>query len=243
MLLEANRLSKIFGGIRVLDEVSISIKEQSITTVIGPNGSVISGFVRQDGGTVHYRTQCLDQIGAAERAVKGLGRLWQDVRLFRNMTVLDNLLVAVKHHPGDRLMSSFFSRGVMNAKERHARESAMGTLEMLGLTQDAARFASNLSYGQQKLVAIGRLLLNEADLLLIDEPLSGLNGAMITKVLDLMRTLIGRGKTILMIEHNVEKALEIADQVYVMEDGRVEMSGSPSDVQASSILQEVYLGV
>jgi len=249
MLLQVNRLSKSFGGVNVLVDVSIAISEGSITSVIGPNGSgkttlfnVISGFVRQDSGTVDFRSQCIDRKDAAERAASGIGRVWQDIRIFGNMTVIENLLASTPH-PGEAIWRNFLSRRATAECERHLRESAMQTLTMLGLADKASGLASTLSYGQQKLVGLGRLLVHDAQLLLIDEPVSGLNGSMIAKVVDLMKGLRARGKTIVMIEHNVETALDMADYVYVMEEGRIELSGPPREVRNSSILREVYLGV
>lgn len=250
MLLEIEGLSKSFGGIKVLTDVSLSIESGTITSVIGPNGSgkttlfnTISGFVSQDRGSISYKSRNIDRMSPAERVLDGIGRLWQDIRLFRNMSVMENLLVATKRHPGDSVVGNFLFRRNCESVERRMVETAIHTLELLGLGQNGRKPASDLSYGEQKLVAFGRLLMNDADFLLVDEPTSGLNSSKIDIVFGLMQGLVRKGKTVLMIEHNVEKALEIADRVYVMDEGRIEIAGSPSEVRSSPLLQEVYLGV
>jgi len=185
----------------------------------------------------------IDDISPSERAELGLGRLWQDIRLFKNMTLLENLMVARKDQEGEGVLNNFLRRGNVRRSESETREKAIEILKSIRLEEKQNSSAQDLSYGQQKLVALGRLLINDAELLLLDEPTAGVNPVMIDEILEVIAGLAESGKTILMIEHNIPKALRISDWVYVMDAGRIELSGTPSDVRKDPELREVYLSV
>lgn len=241
MLLEVNNLCKSFGGMKVLCDVSLSLESGTITTIVGANGAgkttlfnLLQGFLKQDGGTINYRGKRIEYLPPIKRAKIGIGRLWQDVRLFENLTVLENLLAAAKNHPGDSIWRNIFRPRQIRAVEEMNKENAKKILALIDLSEDRHNLARQLSYGQQKLLALGRLLMNEADLLLLDEPLSGINPLMIDKILSFIRSLSAQGKTILLIEHNINKALSIADSVLVMSEGQMQ----PEKTSSEFLVQE-----
>lgn len=249
-ILELKSLYKSFDGVKAVNDVSLSIESKTVTSIIGPNGAgkttlfnLINGFLRQDAGSVHYKGAVIDNLSPAERALLGIGRLWQDIRLFKNMTVLENLLSARKNHPGEKILNQILRLKAIKREEAANKEAAERTLRFIDLWDKRNSLAKDLSYGQQKLLALGRLLMNDAELLLLDEPLAGVNPIMIERISDLVKELVAEGKTILMIEHNVPKAMAISDWVYVMDEGRIELSGIPAEVSRDPQLKEVYLGV
>lgn len=249
-LLELQHICRSFDGMKAVEDVTFSIQAGTISSIIGPNGAgkttlfnIIGGFLRQDSGGIRYKGGPVDALSPAQRAVIGLGRLWQDARVFTNMTVIDNLLVAKKEHPGEKILHTLLRWKDVREVEAENLESAEKTLRLVKLDHKRHSLAQDLSYGQQKLLALGRLLMNGAELLLLDEIMTGLNPLMIDEIVNLIKGLVANGKTALMIEHNVPKALEISDRTYVMSNGRVAISGSPAEVYAHPLLREMYLGV
>lgn len=249
-LLEIEGISKSFGGIRAVRDVSLSIRRGTITSIIGSNGAgkttlfnIIDGYLNADGGSASYKGRRIDRLSPAQRAAIGIGRLWQDIRLFRNMTVLENLLTATKNNPGEKLSNYLLSYKSIRRAEAENLHSAEKTLGLIGLRVKRNTLAQDLSYGQQKLLAIGRLLMNDADLLLLDEPTAGVHPILVDEVMALIKKLATEGKTILMIEHNVVKAISVSDWVFVMDRGRLEISGEPQSVFSDPHLKEVYLAV
>lgn len=249
-VLETSSLSKSFDGLKAVEDVSFSIEKGTIASIIGPNGAgkttlfnLINGFIRQDYGSIHYKGKSVDALSPTQRAILGIGRLWQDIRLFRNMTVLENLLVAKKNHPGEKVLNTLLGFRGTTKFENENLIAAEKVLKFILLDHKRNSLAQDLSYGQQKLLTLGRLLMNEAELLLLDEPLAGVNPKMINDIQELIKQLVSDGKTILMIEHNLPKAMEISDIVYVMDEGKIELKGKPSDVSEAQRLKEIYLGV
>lgn len=249
-IFEIKNLSKSFDGVKAVDGVSMSILPGTLTSIIGPNGAgkttlfnLINGFVKQDTGGLHYKGSSINDLPPSKRAHLGIGRLWQDIRLFGNMTVLQNLLVASKQQIGEKLFNIFLNhRAVVKTENQYARDAEQ-VLQFIQLADKCNTLAKNISYGQQKLVAIGRLMMNEADLILLDEPFAGIDPLMIDKISQTIRSLASEGKTVLMIEHNLPKAMAISDYVYVMDEGSIQLSGYPSDVSVMPELKEIYLGV
>ncbi|MBS1790500.1 MAG: ABC transporter ATP-binding protein [Acidobacteria bacterium] len=249
-LLEVQHICRSFDGIKAVEAVTFSIQAGTISSIIGANGAgkttlfnIIGGFIRQDSGCIRYKGEPIDALSPAQRAVIGLGRLWQDGRLFTNMTVIDNLLVAKKKHQGEKILHTILHWKDVREEEAENFEGAEKILRLINLDHKRNSLAKDLSYGQQKLLTLGRLLMNGAELLLLDEIMTGLNPLMIDEIVNLIKGLVAVGKTALMIEHNVPRALEISDRTYVMNNGRVAISGSPSEVYAHPLLREMYLGV
>jgi ABC-type branched-subunit amino acid transport system ATPase component len=248
--LELIDVSKSFDGLKAVDQVSIGLQKGKITALIGPNGAgkttifnLISGFIKPDSGQILYRGQNMVGLSPWEIASLGIGRLFQDVRVFNRLTVLDNLLAAFKGQKGEKVMVAILGRGKVLSEEARNKEKALELLRFVGLAEKASDLAENLSYGQQKLLSIARLLAAEADVLLLDEPTAGVNPAMIGQILKVARTLAEQGKTVVIIEHNMNVVVEVADWVYFMDDGQIVSFGLPKDVLGDPEVRRAYIGL
>jgi len=250
-MLELNNINKRFGGLKAVDDVSLYFTERKISALIGPNGAgkttifnIISGFIRPDGGTMLFRSKPLDGLPAWKVASTGIGRMFQDNRVFGKLTCLENVLLAKNGNPGESPLGPFFSSGKVRDFERRNAEEASKWLAFVGLGDKKYAPAENLSYGQQKLLSFARLMADGRELLLLDEPTAGVNPAMIGEILALIKKIVKEaGKTVVIIEHNMSVILEIADFVYFMDDGRVETFGAPKDVLADERVREAYTGL
>jgi ABC-type branched-subunit amino acid transport system ATPase component len=249
-ILELKNLYKSFDGVKAVDDVSLSIHKGAVASIIGQNGAgkttllnLIDGFVRQDTGTVCYKGTTVDSLSPSGRARLGIGRLWQDGRLFKNMSVLENLLVASKNQPGEGILNCLLRYKRVSTAERTNLESVEKILSLTRLEPKRNALAMDLSYGQQKLLAIGRLLMNEAEFLLLDEPTTSLDPVMIDELLTFIKGLAADGRTILMIEHNVPKAVSISDKVFIMNKGRIVFEGGPSENIFDVLSKESYWSI
>lgn len=260
MLLEIDNLNKRFGGVVALDDVSLDFSPGTVTAIIGSNGagkttlfSVMAGFQRPDSGTVILVpddnfgsvpvAKGLDITGMSpdQIAQHGVGVLFQDVRVFDKLTVLDNVAVGAKNQPGENPFYCFFRPKLVSAREKEVLEKAQHYLEYVGLSDKAHLWAEQLSYGQQKLVAIARLLAGDSKVLLLDEPTSGVHPDMIDKLLELIQRLaIDEGRTVIMIEHNLNVVKRVGDWVYLMAGGRIEVFGKPQEVLRDAKLLEAF---
>lgn len=231
-ILSTYNLTKRLDGVVAVNDVSFAINKGSITSLIGSNGAgkttlfnLLTGFIVPDNGEILYKDVKLRDISRLKLVESGVGRLWQDIRLFHNMTVLENLLVSSKSNPGESLFSNFYKPNKVKVAEDVIAKRATGILEFIDLQDYENNQAGTLSYGQQKRLAIGRLLMNDAELLLLDEPFSGLDEINTVKITQLLKNLVAEDKTIFMIEHNIEKALELSGWILRMEAGEIIYSG------------------
>jgi branched-chain amino acid transport system permease protein len=247
--LVAQGLGKHFGGIRAADDLSLTLRRGQVTALVGPNGAgkttvfnLLTGFLPTESGSVTLDSR--DVTGVAPwRAVRaGLARSFQDVRLFERMTVLDNVIVAIPDQPGERLGPLFFAPGRVARIERANREKALRYLAFVGLADRAHEVAGALSFGEQKLVALARLLATEAEVLLLDEPASGVDPQWVARILDLIRQCAQAGRTVCLVEHNLEAVTAVADHAYFMEAGRIIADGRPDALMAEPRLADIYFG-
>ncbi len=247
--LEVSELRKSFGSLRALDGVTLSVEEKKVNILIGPNGSgkttlinCVSGFYPPDSGRVLYKGK--DITGLAAYKVYGLGisRTFQIPNLFGKLTVLENVLVAEKGNPGETFLRAFFKK-TWEKQESNAVDRAMSLLELLGLSHQWDKQALNLSGGQMKLLEMARALMSGADLLLLDEPISGVNPTLAHEIFERILKLRDElGVTFLIIEHRLDIALGYVDSVIAMALGRVVASGVPEMVMADPNVIEAYLG-
>jgi len=258
MHIETENLNKRFGGVVALEDVSLEFPPATVTALIGPNGAgkttlfnVITGFLQPDSGSVLLiddgtaasESVKTDLLGLApyEVARKGIGVLFQDVRVFSKLSALENVAVGVKEQSGENPVACIFNPGHVRRKETQVLDRAHQLLKYVGLSEKAHLPAGQLSYGQQKLVAIARLLAGDARVLLLDEPTSGVHPDMIDKLLDLIQRLTDDdGRAVIMIEHNLNVVTRVGDWVYLMAQGRVEVFGKPREVMRDSTLQEIF---
>ncbi len=246
-MLQIKNLTKKFAGVSAIDDLSIAVKKGSITGIIGPNGSgkttlvnVLSGVVPMDGGCVIVSGAVrLERINACDVSSYGITRTFQDVRLFEQMPVLDNILVVLTER---NVFSALFERH----KVYHLTQAEQ-VLTRVGLWEKRAELTVNLSYGQRKLLEIARVLAlcetGQAHLVLFDEPFAGLFPQMVKTVSDIIRELKLSGRTVILIEHNMDLIRELSDRVIVMDSGTLLAEGHPEEVLKRKEVIEAYLGV
>ncbi len=249
-ILELRDVTKSFGGLIAVDSASLAFSRGKITGLIGPNGAgkttifnLITGFLKPDAGEILFRGYRINGLPTWQIAQLGIGRLFQDVRVFNKLTTLENLLLAGKRQSGENPLAALFRRkSVLDMEEKNIDE-ARKWLKFVELEEMEKTLAENLSYGQQKLLAIARLLAGGFDLLILDEPTAGINPQMTKSVLDVIRRLVQAGKTVVVIEHNMNIIMEISDLVYFMDEGKVITFGLPQEILGDSEVRRAYLGI
>jgi branched-chain amino acid transport system permease protein len=248
-VLRAEGLRKSFGGIAAARELDLALSPGKITALVGPNGAgkttvfnLLTGFVIPDAGVVLLHGTDVTRLTPWKTVARGLARSFQDVRLFEHMTVLDNVLAAIPGQPGERLGPLFLAPRRVAAAERENRDKASDYLAFVGLSGKAGDIAGSLAFGEQKLVALARLIATEANVLLLDEPAAGIDLQWVHRILDLIRRLAASGKTVCIVEHNLEVVTAIADHAYFMEAGRIIAEGRPEELMADRRLGEIYFG-
>jgi ABC-type branched-subunit amino acid transport system ATPase component len=247
-ILTVSNLSKTFDGLKAVDDFSFSIEKRKIVGLIGPNGAgkttafhLITGFLQADSGEIRYRHQKINRLPAYKIAQHGIARTFQDLRLITGMRVIENVLLARQRQAGEKFYSAMLRREKVEQEEARHRERAIEILKFVGLAEKREDLASALSYGQQKLLSLACGLATEADLLLLDEPASGIHPDLIERMLTLLRELAATGKTILFIEHNIDAVMQICDQVIVMDAGRKIAEGPPPVIKEKPEILEAYL--
>jgi ABC-type branched-subunit amino acid transport system ATPase component/ABC-type branched-subunit amino acid transport system permease subunit len=240
-LLEVRGLEKRFGGVRAVDGASFVVPEGSITALIGPNGSgkttvfnLVGGTMSPDSGEVWFDGERIDGKAPWRRAHLGLGRTFQITRLFHEMTVLENVVAPLRE----------FHVGLLGANAVSGREAARGEelLDFVGMRKYRDVRASALSYGQQKLVELAQILMLDPKLIMLDEPAGGINPTLIDRIGEMIRELNARGKTFLIVEHNMPFVLGLCNPILVLARGQTIASGPPDEVQRDSQVLDAYLG-
>jgi neutral amino acid transport system ATP-binding protein len=249
-ILEVQDVAKRFGGVRAVDGATFSVARGSITALIGPNGAgksslfnVVTGFERPDGGSVRLDGRSIYKLPPYAIARRGMVRTFQLTKTLGVMTVLDNMLLAAAGHPGERLGGSFVRPLASRRREREAREQAHALLETFALADKARDYAGTLSGGQRKLLELARALMLQPRLVLLDEPLAGVNPTLGRRLLEHIEELrTAGGTTFLFVEHDMEVVMNHSDRVVVMAAGRVIADGEPHAVRNDEAVIEAYLG-
>jgi branched-chain amino acid transport system ATP-binding protein len=251
-LLWVDNITKSFSGLTALLDVSFGIERGHIKALIGPNGAgkttllnVISGILSPDSGHVYYRGKDLTRLRPHEIAAQGLSRTFQLVRLFRanNAKVLDNLMIGAHLKLKPSFVKSLFLRGTIHHQDRVMREKAYEKLRFVGLERAAGETSpSNLPFGNQRLLEIARALMAEPEMLLLDEPASGLNDAEVEDFKKLLLAVKEKGMTILLIEHNMKLVMDVADEIVVLDFGRKLAEGNCDEISCNRKVIEAYLG-
>jgi ABC-type branched-subunit amino acid transport system ATPase component len=246
MILRTYKLSKHFGGVAALDDVSVEFRPGSVTALVGPNGAgkstllnVMSGLVPPDAGEVTLGNGGelrLTGLSPHVIAQKGVGMLFQDVRVFRKLTALENVAVGAQAQLGEHPLRRLFRHRSALDREREVLETARQHLAFVGLEDKAHLWAEQLSYGQQKLVALARLLSADARVLLLDEPTSGLHPDRVDQLLEKIQLLADDyQRTVVMIEHNQDVVARVSNYAYRFEAGRVVAYGRPHEVFGTGV--------
>jgi neutral amino acid transport system ATP-binding protein len=250
VLLEIEGVVKRFGGIRAVDGATMKVRERAITALIGPNGAgkttlfnVVTGFYPGDRGSVTFDGRQVFGQAPYEIARKGMVRTFQITKALAAMPVIDNMMLAAADQPGERFRNLIVRPGAVRELEKEVRAQAMELLELFNLTNLADDYAGTLSGGQRKLLELARALMARPRLLLLDEPMAGINPVLGKRLLDHMQRLRQQeGVTFLFIEHDMEVVMNHSDRVVVMAQGRVIADGEPDEVRADKQVIDAYLG-
>jgi branched-chain amino acid transport system ATP-binding protein len=250
-VLELKQLSKHFGGLKAVNKIDIEIEKYSLTGLIGPNGSgkttifnVITGIYEPTSGDVVFDGQVINSLEPFVINQMGIARTFQNIRLFPNLTVLDNVRIAYHPHIGYDFKDSIFRTSNFNNKEKELTEKAQDFLSIFNLQDHQGDIAKNLPYGEQRRLEIARALASSPQLLLLDEPAAGMNPQEVVALMDLIHFIRERfNLTILLIEHQMRIVMGICEHLFVMDFGEVICRGTPQAVQCNQKVIEAYLGL
>ena len=243
-MLKAQGLSKSFGGVHAVQDISMSVPEKSIFALIGPNGAgkstllnLLSGIYQPDAGSLHLGERTLIGVPAYQRVRLGIARTFQKIRLFKQLTLLENVRAGFHIHQ-DAPFWEYLLRGNTGRFHREALE----LLDFVGLAPRAGERAGALPYGQQRMLEIARALATRPRLFMLDEPAAGLNAAEMEFLLKRLEQIRDRGITVLVVEHNMDLVMNVAQRVFVMDHGVALFEGAPREVQANPAVIAAYLG-
>lgn len=250
-VLKLKDLVKSFGEYRVIDGITASFSRERITGIIGPNGAgkttifnLITGEIHPDEGKIKYKGEDITSLLPYEIARLGIGKMFQDIRIFKKLSALDNIITALQNPRDESLYNTFFKPKLSSITRKEHKKKAKELLQFVGLEEAEKKNAEDLSYGQQKLLALGRLLAGDFEFLLLDEPTAGINPSMIDKILDLLERMVDEmKKTIIVVEHDMEVIEDICSWIIFLNEGRIAFSGRKDHVLGAGKVREMYLGL
>lgn len=249
-ILEVSGLSMRFGGLLAVNGVGLNVKEKQVVSMIGPNGAgkttvfnCLTGFYQPSSGSIHLNGEPIEGLPGHKIARKGVVRTFQNVRLFKDMTAVENLLVAQHRHLNTGYLAGLFKTPAFRRSEREAMEYAAYWLEQVDLVDFANRSAGTLAYGQQRRLEIARCMMTRPSILMLDEPAAGLN----PRETEDLKALIGvlrdeHDVTVLLIEHDMKLVMSISDHIYVINQGTPLVDGTPDDIRNNPDVIKAYLG-
>ncbi|MBG6147398.1 branched-chain amino acid transport system ATP-binding protein [Labrenzia sp. EL_159] len=248
-ILSLNGVSRSFGDFKAVDDVSLKIREGSITGLIGPNGAgkstlfnVIAGELSPTGGSVDFLGTNVSRLAPDERFALGLGRTFQIPRPFGRMSVLENVMLAPMDQTGETLLGAVLGKSRIRDQEEAIRKKAFEVLDFLTLRHVADQPAAKISGGQMKLLELARVLMGDPRLILLDEPAAGVNPALTEILIEKIEELNRNGKTFLIIEHDMDFVMRHCDPIIAMAEGQVVFEGTSVEAQSNPILLDAYLG-
>lgn len=250
VLLDVQDIAKSFDGLRAVDHCSFNVRRGAITGLIGPNGAgkttvfnIITGFIAPDSGRILFSGTDITDLRPDRIFARKLCRTFQIPREHGSMSVLENLMLVPTGQLGERVWNVWFRRGEVRRQEEQNRDKALEVLEYLELTHVQDEYAGNLSGGQKKLLELGRTLMADPELVLLDEPAAGVNRTLLKRLVTNIQYLASeRGITFLLIEHDMNMVMSLCDPVIVMSEGRKLVEGSPDEVRSNQSVLEAYLG-
>ena len=249
-LLDVKNLTKHFGGLTAVGDVTLELNEGELVGLIGPNGAgkttlfnLLTGVYEPSEGTVTLDGHLLNGKAPYKIASLGLGRTFQNIRLFKDLTVLDNVLIAFGNHHKPHAWASFFRLPVFYKTEEDLKNKALDLLKIFALDKEAETLAKNLAYGQQRRLEIVRALATEPKILFLDEPAAGMNPQETAELTALIRRIKNEFNiTIMLIEHDMSLVMEVTERIYVLEYGRLIAHGTPDEIKTNERVIEAYLG-
>lgn len=250
MILELKKVSKVFGGLRALNDINIGVKAGTITALIGPNGAgkstiinLITGVHQPTQGEIHFAGASLAGMPRHKIVENGLSRTFQLTKMFHGMSVLENVMVG-GHHWAKK--ESFFpvvtNRRSVRKQEEEIHDYALDMLRLVGLGKAAHDAAGNLPHGQQRLLEVARSMATRPKMILLDEPAAGLNGHEEDMLRDALRAIVSKGTTVFMVEHHMKLVMSVSDNVHVMDVGCKIAEGTPAEIGKNPAVIKAYLG-
>ena len=247
--LEVTNLKKSFGGIKAVDVESLNLNRNELTSIIGPNGAgkttffdLISGFQDSDEGKVYLNNKNISKSQPYAIARLGMIRTFQLTKVFDRMTVLENMMFSASTVNNDSFLKSLAKLPSQKTTEKKIRDKSFEIMEDLNIDHMANSYARELSGGQKKLLELGRSIINNPSVLLLDEPLAGVNPKLAEEILQIILNLAGKGISILMVEHNIEAVMKISERVIVLAEGKVIADSTPENIRTDQKVIEAYLG-
>lgn len=250
IILETDRLSIAFGGVRAIDAVNIAVESGQVFSIIGPNGSgkttlfnLVSGIYAPDDGSIRLSGQTTTGLAPHKLARRGLSRTFQNLQIFYRMSVLENVMVGRHRHERTGIFADLLHLPAVTFQNKATDTAARAALARVGLADFAERSASSLAYGALKRLEIARALATEPSLLLLDEPAAGCNPVETQEIDAVIRSIVKDGITVVLVEHDMRLVMNISDRVHVLANGRTLAEGTPEQVRSNAAVIQAYLGV
>lgn len=248
-ILDTRDITKQFGGLLAVNQISMTVNKNEIVGIIGPNGAgktsfinALTGIYKPSSGQVHFKGKEITGLPAYKIAKHGISRTFQNLRVFSNISVLENVMIGA-HCRIDNPFHHIFLRPLRSKRiERQAYEKVIALLKNVGLEEKKESLAKNLSYGEQRILEICRALASDPELLILDEPCAGMNSAEMDTLADFVKKLRDEGQTIVVIEHNMRFMMAVSDRIIVMTEGAKFREGTPAEIRNDLEVQKVYLG-
>ena len=248
-LISVKNLKKSFGGLKAVDVHDLLFKKGQLTSIIGPNGAgkttffdLISGFQNSDSGEVYLNEKDISNSQPYKIARMGMVRTFQLTKVFDRMTVMENLLFSGSNIDNDSFLNSILKLNSQKLYENNLKDKANEIMNDLNIAHMSNSYARELSGGQKKLLELARAIINEPEILLLDEPLAGVNPKLAEDILSLIKKLSESGITILMVEHNIEAVMKISERIVVLAEGSLIADGEPNEIRTDTNVIEAYLG-
>ncbi len=247
-LLKISAVSKSFDGVKALNDFSCEFLDNEIVGLIGPNGAgkstlfnVITGFIESDSGNIEFNGRVITKLPSYKIIKLGISRTFQDLRLIKQMSVMDNILLCFNNQDGEELQNIIFRTKTISKVEEENKTKAFDLLKYAGIEEKASDLAGTLSYGQQKLLSIICCLAADSKLLLLDEPIAGINPEMREKILTIISELPSKGKSVILIEHDMDFVMRICNRLIFMDAGFKVSEGTPEEVRNDPKVIEAYI--
>lgn len=248
-MLTVENLAKEFDGLTAVNDLNFTVEPNTISGLIGPNGAgktttfnMIAGHLKPSGGKIYFDGKEITNLRPHQTFQLGIVRTFQIPRPFSGMTVLENLTMVPRSQIGEKIWNNWLRNNSVEREEQQIREKANGLLEFLNLSDLQNEYSGNLSGGQLKLLELGRALMSDPKMILLDEPAAGVNPTLLEEIIDRIRDIHSQGVTFLIIEHNMELVMRLCSSILVMAEGDILMRGGPEEVRSDPRLIDAFLG-